>query len=94
MSFFIDSEVSKKPQKHLKYGLQEAGKYVDLMQRMVDEDFSPNNDIKVNISMMPSQDKLILSNSAGRQPDIAMGIDAWRPYEFAIRNACFRFKGV
>ena len=36
---------------------------------------------------MPSQDKLILSNSAGRQPDIAMGIDAWRPYEFAIRNA-------
>lgn len=87
MSFFIDSEVSKRTPETLEVWVARSRQYVDLMQRMVDEDFSPNNDIKVNISMMPSQDKLILSNSAGRQPDIAMGIDAWRPYEFAIRNA-------
>jgi ABC-type glycerol-3-phosphate transport system substrate-binding protein len=29
---------------------------------------------------------LILASSANRQPDIAMGVAGWRPYDFAIRN--------
>ena len=62
------------------------------MQRKVDEKFTDEFGIKVNISMMPSQDKLILANSAGNQPDIAIGVDAWRPYEFAIRNAVVDLK--
>jgi ABC-type glycerol-3-phosphate transport system substrate-binding protein len=92
LSFFVDSNISKKTSDTLEVWVARSRQYVDLMQRKVDEKFTDEFGIKVNISMMPSQDKLILANSAGNQPDIAIGVDAWRPYEFAIRNAVVDLK--
>lgn len=60
--------------------------YVNLLQQMVDAEFTPQSGVKVRISINPNEDKLILASSAGKQPDIAMGIAGWRPYDFAIRN--------
>ncbi|PKK87727.1 MAG: hypothetical protein CVV63_00135 [Tenericutes bacterium HGW-Tenericutes-8] len=63
--------------------------YVNLMQQMIDSDFTTETGIKVKISIMASEDKLILSTSSGANPDIAMGVAGWRPYDFAIRDAAY-----
>lgn len=66
--------------------------YVDLLQKMIDNKFTKETGIKVNLSLMPSEQKLILANSSGIQPDIALGVSTGIPYEFAIRNAALDLK--
>ncbi|TDL33123.1 extracellular solute-binding protein [Jeotgalibacillus sp. S-D1] len=61
--------------------------YVELMQTMVDETFTEETGIKVKLSLMPDEQKLILASSAGTQPDLALGVSNWLPYEMAIRGA-------
>jgi len=61
--------------------------YVDLMQSMTDEVFTPQTGIKVKFSIMPDESKLVLANAAGIQPDVALGVSTNIPYELAIRNA-------
>ena len=59
--------------------------YIEIMQIMIDQQF--DSDRKVTLSQMPDQNKLILANTSGQAPDIALGVDHWIPYEFAIRGA-------
>ena len=64
-----------------------ARNYVDLLQSMVDSDFTVKTGIKVQLSVMPSEQKLILSNTNGTQPDVAMGVSCALPYQLALRGA-------
>ncbi|WP_185602121.1 extracellular solute-binding protein, partial [Paenibacillus sp. 598K] len=61
--------------------------YVNLLQQMVDEQFTPMTGIRVNINLMPNPQQLILSNAAGREPDAALGVDPGTIVDFAMRNA-------
>jgi ABC-type glycerol-3-phosphate transport system substrate-binding protein len=61
--------------------------YIEIMQQMIDSGFTEETGVKVQLSLMPDENKLILANSADRAPDIALGVNHWIPYEFAIRNA-------
>jgi ABC-type glycerol-3-phosphate transport system substrate-binding protein len=61
--------------------------YVTQMQQLVDEMFTPQTGIKVNVNIMPNPQLLILSHSSGREPDVALGLDQVTPVDFAIRNA-------
>jgi ABC-type glycerol-3-phosphate transport system substrate-binding protein len=61
--------------------------YVDLLQSITDERFTPDTGIKVKFSIMPDESKLVLANAAGIQPDVALGVSTNVPYELAIRNA-------
>lgn len=61
--------------------------YVDLLQTMTDETFTPETGIRVKFSIMPNESKLVLANAAGIQPDVALGVSTNVPYELAIRNA-------
>ncbi|WDF05367.1 extracellular solute-binding protein [Shouchella hunanensis] len=61
--------------------------YVDLMQLMADQQFTPETGIEVRFSLMPDEQKLILASAADSQPDLALGISNWLPYELAIRGA-------
>lgn len=61
--------------------------YVDLLQRLADEQFSAESGIDVKFSIMPDESKLVLANAAGIQPDVALGVSTNVPYELAIRNA-------
>ncbi|GGD93510.1 extracellular solute-binding protein [Paenibacillus nasutitermitis] len=61
--------------------------YVNLMQQMADEQFTQETGIKVNINLMPNPQQLILSNAAGREPDVALSIDPGTIVDFAMRNA-------
>ncbi len=59
--------------------------YIEILQVMIDQQF--DSERKVTLSQMPDQNKLILANTSGQAPDIALGVDHWIPYEFAIRGA-------
>ena len=61
--------------------------YLEIMQQIIDSEFTQETGIKVKLSLMPDENKLILANAANRPPDIALGVNHWIPYEFAIRNA-------
>lgn len=61
--------------------------YVEIMQQIIDSEFTAETGIQVKLALMPDENKLILANAANRPPDIALGVNHWVPYEFAIRNA-------
>ncbi len=66
--------------------------YVDVLQRMADERFTPQTGIKVKFSIMPNESKLVLACAAGIQPDVALGVSTNIPYELAIRNALYNLR--
>lgn len=72
---------------HIQVWVNRSNQYVQIMQKMIDEYFTPESGIEVDISIMPDQNKLVLSNSSGRTPDVATGINYTVPYELAIRGA-------
>ncbi len=61
--------------------------YVEIMQQMIDSQFTSETGIRVNLSIMPNEQKLILANASGNQPDMALGVAFYTPYDFAIRGA-------
>jgi ABC-type glycerol-3-phosphate transport system substrate-binding protein len=72
---------------HLQVWVNRSNQYVQIMQKLIDEDFTSQTGIKVDLSLMPDQTKLILANSSGNSPDVATGINYTIPYELAIRGA-------
>ena len=85
-SFFSDQFQDSTNPNELVVWVSRSRQYVNLLQQMVDAEFTPLTGIPVRININPNEEKLILASSAGKQPDIAMGIAGWRPYDFAIRN--------
>ncbi|WP_249313041.1 extracellular solute-binding protein [Lederbergia citrea] len=61
--------------------------YVELIQNLADQTFTPKSGIHVKFSIMPDEGKLILASAANNQPDIAIGISNWLPYELSMRGA-------
>ena len=72
---------------HLQVWVNRSSQYVQVMQQMIDEHFTPQTGIHVDISIMPDQYKLVLANTSGNAPDVATGINYTVPYELAIRGA-------
>lgn len=72
---------------HLQVWVNRSSQYVQIMQKLIDEKFTPSTGINVDISIMPDQQKLVLANAAGNAPDVATGINYTIPYELAIRGA-------
>jgi ABC-type glycerol-3-phosphate transport system substrate-binding protein len=61
--------------------------YADTMQKLADSTFTPETGLQVKISVMPDPNKLILANSAGNTPDVALGLMSYMPFDLAIRGA-------
>lgn len=61
--------------------------HVELLQNITDSLFTPETGINVRFSVMPNEQKLILANAAGHQPDVAMGVGNWLPFQMAVRGA-------
>ncbi|MBO8161682.1 MAG: extracellular solute-binding protein [Thermosipho sp. (in: Bacteria)] len=61
--------------------------YLDVIQRLIDEDFYKRTGIDVKLSLINNEQKLILAYSAGKAPDVAIGISNWLPFELGIRGA-------
>lgn len=87
-SFFSQAySSSSSDSTHLQVSVARSRQYVEIMQKMIDEQFTPQTGIEVDVTMMPDQYKLVLANSSGSAPDVATGINYTVPYELAIRGA-------
>lgn len=72
---------------HLKVWVNRPRAYLEVMQQIIDQKFTPETGITVDLCLMPDQNKIVLANSTGDAPDIAMGLNYTIPYELAIRGA-------
>ncbi len=63
--------------------------WVDIIKQMIDEEFTPETGIKVNVNTVPAgkMEVLLLANTAGLAPDVALGVEGEMPIDFAVRNA-------
>lgn len=89
VSSFTEQAYSTKntDKEHIQVWVNRSNQYVQIMQKMIDEYFTPETGIEVDISIMPDQNKLVLANSSGSTPDVTTGINYTVPYELAIRGA-------
>ncbi len=76
-------------QNELEVWVNRPRQYVDLLQTITDQNFTPQTGIRVKFAIMPDESKLVLANAAGIQPDVALGVSTHIPYELAIRNALY-----
>lgn len=74
-------------QKELKVWVNRAVPYVDTLQQLLDADFNAKNNTNIRLSIMPNEQKLILSNASGTNPDVVLGVGYATPFNFAIRGA-------
>jgi ABC-type glycerol-3-phosphate transport system substrate-binding protein len=82
-----DYSASNKQKDHLQVWVNRSRQYVEILQRMIDESFTPLTGIKVDVSIMPDQNKLIMANASGDAPDVAASINYAIPFELGIRGA-------
>ena len=72
---------------HLQVWVNRSNQYVQIMQKLIDDQFTRSTGIRVDLSVMPDQYKLVLAKASGKAPDVATGINYTIPYELAIRGA-------
>lgn len=89
MSFFDPSYSEKASADELEIWVNRSRQYVDLMQKITDDQFTTESGIKVKISLISDDSKLLLANSADQQPDAALGISAWIPNEYGMRGMLY-----
>lgn len=87
-SFFGQSySASNTDESHIQVWVNRPRQYVEIMQKMIDEEFTAQTGIEVDLAIMTDANKLILSNASDDTPDIATGINYSIPFELGIRGA-------
>ncbi len=61
--------------------------YVEQLRTFIDQEFTPKTGIRVQLSSMPDEAKLLLAVSAGLGPDVVLSGSNFRPFDFALRGA-------
>lgn len=77
---------SKNNKKALQVWMSRSSVYVQMLQSLVDSDELFKNDT-VDISIMPSEQKLVLAAASGTNPDVVIGVAYSTPFKFALRGA-------
>lgn len=86
-SFRQDSRMSGNEENVLNVWMAFGRDYVNLLQELADQYFTPETGITVKVDLLPREDLLVLANAANNTPDVALGISEGRPSEFAFRDA-------
>ncbi|TFE26289.1 extracellular solute-binding protein [Cohnella luojiensis] len=87
-SFTTDySQINPAEEDSLQIWVNRPRQYVMLMQQIANQEFTAKTGIKVSLSLMPNEQKLILANASGDSPDVALGVTEKLPYELALRGA-------
>lgn len=63
--------------------------YVNLLQQLSDEMFTPQTGIPVKVHLLPDTNLLVLMNAAGIAPDVALGLPQDLPFDYAVRNGLY-----
>jgi len=92
LSFFDPSYREKANPNELEVWVNRSRQYVDIIQQITDQLFTPESGIKVKVSLINDDGKLLLANSANQQPDVAMGISSWIPNEYGMRGMLYNLR--
>jgi len=86
---FTDEDYQSTPSNpdHLQVWVNRPRQFVEIMQQLVDEYFTPQTGIEIEFSLMPDQNRLILANASGTAPDVAQSVHFTLPFELGIREA-------
>src|SRR5690606_15132117 len=87
ISFNDERQLSAGDDKELNVWMAYGRDYVNVLQDLADQYFTPETGIKVKVDLLPDENLLVLANAAGRVPDVALGKTQGRPVEMAIRDA-------
>lgn len=71
----------------LKVWMSSSIPYVQVLQQLVDEEYNSKYNTDIQISVMTGEQKLILANAAGTNPDVVLGVGYGTPFNLAIRGA-------
>lgn len=61
--------------------------YVQVLQQIIDADYNAANGTSIQLSIMPSEQKLVLANATKTNPDIVISAAIGTPFNFAVRGA-------
>lgn len=86
LSFFDEAYNEKGDSDELIVWVNRSRQYVDILQKLADDAFTSETGIKVKVSLMSDDGKLILANSANQNPDVALGVSAWIPNDYGMRG--------
>ncbi|MFD2114970.1 extracellular solute-binding protein [Paenibacillus yanchengensis] len=90
-SFQSDGKISSLDKDVLNVWVLRGRDYVNLLQEIVDEQFTPQTGIKVKVNLLADTNLLVLMNAAGKAPDVALGLPQAIPFDYAVRNALYDF---
>lgn len=82
-----DHSTSTTNGKELTVWVNRSVQYVQTLQQLVDSDYNSKYGTNIQLSIMPSEQKLILSNATGSNPDVVLGAGLSTPFNLAIRGA-------
>ena len=74
---------------HLQVWMGRSRQYLEIVQNMVDSEFTPETGIQVDLSIMPDANKLVLANAAGTAPDVVLSLQYVVPSYLDIRGALY-----
>ena len=60
--------------------------YANIMQEMIDENFTKETGIKVKLNILSNTQAIVLNNATGTNPDAILDLDSWVPYTYALRG--------
>ena len=73
--------------KELTVWINRSVPYVQVLQQIIDTDYNAKYGTNIQLSIMPSEQKLILSNATQNNPDVVLSAGIGTPFNFAIRGA-------
>ncbi len=86
-SFTRKEDINQVDEDTLNVWVNRSRDYVNLLQELVNETFTPQTGIKVKVNLLPNENLLVLANAAGLSPDVAIGQPQDKSIDFAMRNA-------
>ncbi len=61
--------------------------YVQVLQQIIDANYNSKNGTNIQLSIMPSEQKLVLANATKTNPDVVLSAGIGTPFNFAVRGA-------
>lgn len=77
----------------LKVWINRPVQYVQVLQQLLDEEYNAEHGTDIKLSIMPSEQKLILANASGNNPDVVLSTAYTTPFNFAVRGAAKNLLG-
>ena len=74
---------------HLQVWMGRSRQYLEIVQNLVDSQFTPETGIQVDLSIMPDANKLVLANAAGTAPYVVLSLQYVVPSYLNIRGALY-----